>query len=406
MDKLRAQGLIEACKQKLNEQFNKLDQITLSCQERVLNAFRKNKIALRHFNATTGYGYDDIGRDTLKQVYADVFGAESANVSPNIVSGTHAIALALYANLTRGNNVLSVSGLPYDTIQPVIFGDKFSLKSEGVTFNCVPLVNNDFDYDKIADYMSKNAVDMIYIQRSRGYEERVSLSVYQIQKVCSFLRELDFKGCIFVDNCYGEFVEELEPTHVGADLVAGSLIKNIGGGIAPTGGYVVGKKEYIDNTEARLTCPSIAGEVGSYTGGYRLYYQGLFLAPHTVNQALKTSMLMGACLQELGYQTIPTAYQMPTDITRSVRFDDEKKLIDFIQSVQSASPIDSYLTTYPWEMPGYQDKVIMAAGCFVQGSSIELSADAPIKPPYIAYVQGGVTFEHGIIALKEILLNL
>ena len=406
MDRLVAENLIESCKIKLNEQFTKLDKIALSCQERVLNAFRKNKIALRHFSPTTGYGYDDIGRDTLKQVYADVFGAEAATVSPNIVSGTHAIALALYANLSRGSKVISVSGLPYDTIQPVIFGDKFSLKTDDISFDAVALVNNDFDYDKIADYLSKNHVDMIYIQRSRGYEERTSLSVYQIQKVCDFVHGLGFDGCIFVDNCYGEFVEDLEPTHVGADLVAGSLIKNIGGGIAPTGGYIVGKKEYIDNCEARLTCPSIAGEVGSYTGGYRLYYQGLFLAPHTVNQALKTSMLMGACLQELGYETIPAAYEMPTDITRSVKFGDEKKLIDFIQSVQTASPIDSFLTTYPWEMPGYQDKVIMAAGCFVQGSSIELSADAPIKPPYIAYVQGGVTFEHGIIALKEILLNL
>lgn len=406
MEKLQIEKLINDCKTRLTEAFGRLDQIALHCQEKVLAAFQGNKIALRHFNPTTGYGYDDCGRDTLKSVYADVFGAESAVVSPNIVSGTHAIAVGLYANLLPGDNVLSITGTPYDTILDVIYGDKFSLRSSGVKFETINLIDGKFDFNAIKNYIENNRVDMIYIQRSRGYEDRESLSVYSIQEVCSFLRDNGFGGCIFCDNCYGEFVEELEPTDVGVDVACGSLIKNVGGGIAPTGGYLVGKKQYIDNVEARLTCPSIAGEVGSYVGGYQYFYQGLFLAPHTVNQALKCSMLIGAAMESLGYETVPKAYKMPTDITRSVKFNDESKLVDFIRSVQFVSPIDSFVTPFPWDMPGYSDQVIMAAGCFVQGSSIELSADAPIKPPYIAYIQGGLTFEHGVLALRKILETL
>ena len=401
MEKLQIEKLINDCKTRLAEAFGRLDQIALHCQEKVLAAFQGNKIALRHFNPTTGYGYDDCGRDTLKSVYADVFGAESAVVSPNIVSGTHAIAVGLYANLLPGDNVLSITGTPYDTILDVIYGDKFSLRSSGVKFETINLIDGKFDFNAIKNYIENNRVDMIYIQRSRGYEDRESLSVYSIQEVCSFLRDNGFGGCIFCDNCYGEFVEELEPTDVGVDVACGSLIKNVGGGIAPTGGYLVGKKQYIDNVEARLTCPSIAGEVGSYVGGYQYFYQGLFLAPHTVNQAL-----IGAAMESLGYETVPKAYKMPTDITRSVKFNDESKLVDFIRSVQFVSPIDSFVTPFPWDMPGYSDQVIMAAGCFVQGSSIELSADAPIKPPYIAYIQGGLTFEHGVLALRKILETL
>ena len=406
MEKLQIEKLINDCKTRLTEAFGRLDQIALHCQEKVLAAFQGNKIALRHFNPTTGYGYDDCGRDTLKSVYADVFGAESAVVSPNIVSGTHAIAVGLYANLLPGDNVLSITGTPYDTILDVIYGDKFSLRSSGVKFETINLIDGKFDFNAIKNYIENNRVDMIYIQRSRGYEDRESLSVYSIQQVCGFLRDNGFGGCIFCDNCYGEFVEELEPTDVGVDVACGSLIKNVGGGIAPTGGYLVGKKQYIDNVEARLTCPSIAGEVGSYVGGYQYFYQGLFLAPHTVNQALKCSMLIGAAMEALGYETVPKAYKMPTDITRSVKFNDESKLVDFIRSVQFVSPIDSFVTPFPWDMPGYSDQVIMAAGCFVQGSSIELSADAPIKPPYIAYIQGGLTFEHGVLALRKILETL
>lgn len=398
--------LISSVENKLQPQFKKLDEIALCCQEKVLNAFQNNKVALRHFNPTTGYGMDDCGRDTLKQVFADVFKAEASCVMPSIVSGTHAISLALLAVLERNQKVLSVTGMPYDTLHGIIYGDRFSLKTLGVTFDTISLKAGDFDYEKIGDYFKNNMPDMVYIQRSRGYEERESLSVYQIQKLCDYVKSNNFKGCIFVDNCYGEFVEDKEPTEVSVDLVAGSLIKNIGGGIAPCGGYIAGKQKYIDLVEARLTCATIAGEVGANPAGYQYYYQGLFLAPHVVNQALKCNMLIGACMAELGYETIPKAYSMPYDITRSIKFNDEKKLTDFIQSVQKVSPIDSYALPVASEMPGYDDKVIMAAGCFVQGSSIELSADAPIRPPYNAYVQGGLTYEHGVLALHQILKNL
>lgn len=391
---------------KLQPQFKKLDEISLLCQEKVLSAFQKNRIALRHFNPTTGYGYDDDGRDTLKKVYADVFGTDAACVMASIVSGTHAIALALLSVLSEGDRVLSVTGLPYDTIQGVIYGDKFSLKQMGVSFDYVCQKEGKIDYENVDKLYVKIKPTMIYIQRSRGYEERESLSVYTIKEICEHVRNLGFTGCIFVDNCYGEFVEDKEATEVGADLAAGSLIKNIGGGIAPCGGYIVGKQKYIDLVEARLTCATIAGEIGANPAGYQYYYQGLFIAPHIVNQALKCNMLIGAAMEEIGYETIPEAYNMPYDITRSVKFNDKQKLIDFIQSVQKVSPVDSYAIPEPSSMPGYDDEVIMAAGCFVQGSSIELSADAPIRPPYNAYVQGGLTYEHGKLALKEILSKL
>lgn len=406
MNEYQINELITKIEEKLQPSFKRLDDIALSCQEKVLAAFQKNKIALRHFNPTTGYGYDDDGRDALKRVYADVFHTEAACVTQNIVSGTHAIALALLSVLNSGDKVLSVSGMPYDTLQGIIFGDKFSLKSTGVSFDCVDLNGGCFDYDKISDYFKKSIPDMIYVQRSRGYDDRESLSVYEVEKVVKFVKDLGFKGIVFVDNCYGEFVEDKEVTDVGATLVAGSLIKNIGGGIAPCGGYVAGNKEYIDLVEARLTCATVAGEVGANPSGYQYYYQGLFMAPHVVNQALKCSMLIGGAMSELGYETVPKAYTEPYDVTRSIKFNDENKLVSFIQSVQRVSPIDSFVTAIPSPMPGYSDEVIMAAGCFVQGSSIELSADAPLRAPYNAYVQGGLTYEHGKLALKEILKNL
>ena len=405
MDSISRKKLINECRIKLTDKFCVLDDISLYNQEKVLQAFINNKIALRHFNGTTGYGYDDIGRDALKKVYADVFHAEAATVTPNIVSGTHAISLALFANLKKGDKVLSITGLPYDTIRPVIDGDYMSLKNLGVTFDYIDLDGDDFDYDKIALSDLKN-YSLVYIQRSRGYDERAVVKIDKMKKVFAFLRENGFNGIIFVDNCYGEFVDRLEPTDVGANMIAGSLIKNIGGGLAPTGGYVAGDKKCIDNVEARLTSPSIAGEVGSYAFGYQYYFQGLFVAPHVVNQALKGSMLLGACMSEVGFSTFPKAYEIPDDITRSVRLDDEKKLVDFIQSVQEVSPVDSYLTLVPWDMPGYSHKVVMAAGCFIQGSSIELSCDAPIKPPYNAFIQGGLTIEHVIIAIDKILQKL
>ncbi|MBO4573246.1 MAG: methionine gamma-lyase family protein [Clostridia bacterium] len=405
MDELKIERLIDSCEKKLKNSFETIEKTALFNQEKVLDAFVENRIALRHFNGTTGYGYDDIGRDTLKKVYASVFHAQAAVITPHIVSGTHAISLALYALLRRGDRVLSVTGLPYDTLRGVISGGDTSLKACGVEFTYVGLKGKDFDHEKIRSFDLSDYA-MIYVQRSRGYDSRAVVSIEKMRDLFADLRKNGYNGIIMVDNCYGEFVDINEPTDVGANVIAGSLIKNPGGGITPTGGYVAGDKELIDRVEARLTCPSIAAEVGSYAYGYQYYYQGLFIAPHVVSQALKGNMLFGACMAELGYITEPAAYELPNDATRSIILGDEDKLVKFIQAIQSASPVDSYLTLVPWDMPGYDNKVVMASGSFVQGSSIELSADAPIKPPYTAFLQGGLTYEHCKIALKRVLKNL
>lgn len=396
--------LIKKCECKLQKQFEKLEEIALFNQEKVLNAFKKNQIALRHFSGTTGYGYGDEGRDTLNLLFADIFKAEQAICSPAIVSGTHALSLCLYGVLRPNDTILSVTGEPYDTLSDVIHGNgNGSLKDFGIKFKSISLQNGEFDTVAIAEYLSKNMhPKMIYMQRSRGYEWRNALSVEKIENAVRFIkRECKFDGCIMLDNCYGEFIEKREPTEVGINLMAGSMIKNPGGGITPTGGYVVGDKRYVDMVQNRLTAPSIGGEVGSYYNGYNLFYQGIFIAPHTVLQAVKGSMLVGAVMNELGYETSPSLEVLPSDIIRAVKFCDENALVSFIQGIQANSPVDSHVLALPWEMPGYEDKVIMAAGCFVQGSSIELSADAPIKPPYIAYLQGGLTYEHCKITLKN-----
>ena len=402
--------LIKKSEQKLAKSFEKADEISEYNQEKVLKAFNKRNIALRHFNGTTGYGYGDDGRFTLGDVYADALGGEAGIVSPALLSGTHALTVALFGVLRTGDSVLCVSGMPYDTLRGVIYGDgNGSLKDFGISFNVVDLdENGKFNEQAIKSEIEKigKSLKMIYIQRSRGYELRDAFTVAEIGDICAFVRSCGFQGCIFVDNCYGEFVEKQEPCDVGADVAVGSLIKNPGGGLAPTGGYIVGKAEYIENIGKRLTAPSIGNEVGSYAYGYRLFYQGLFLAPHVVNQAIKGSLLIGQCMDELGYENFPKIEKTPADITRAIRFDTAKQLCDFIQSVQEASPVDSFVTLEPWDMPGYDSKVIMAAGCFVEGSSIELSADAPVKPPYTAYFQGGLTYEHCKYALKKILAKL
>lgn len=395
--------LIKSSEKELAPLFSALDEISLYNQEKVLNAFKKNKIALRHFNGTTGYGYGDEGRETLNKVVADIFNAESAIVSPNIVSGTHALSLCLYGILRPNDTVLSISGKPYDTLDDVIHGKNIGgLEDFCVKFTEIPLKNNFFDFDKIGEYFKNNEVKMVYIQRSRGYEWRNALTISDIEIAVKFVRNCGFNGCIMLDNCYGEFVEKKEAIEVGVNLLAGSMIKNIGGGIAPTGGYIVGDEKYVSLVYNRLTAPSIGSEVGSYAFGYQYFYQGLFLAPHVVKEALKGSLIFGKVLEKLGYETSPKPDILPADIIRAVKFNDEKKLISFIQSIQENSPIDAFVTLEPWDMPGYNDKVIMAAGCFTQGSSIELSADAPIRPPYIAYMQGGITYEH----LKIALINL
>ncbi len=407
---MTAEQLIKQSEEQLKEQFKIADEISEYNQEKVLKAFNKRGIALRHFNGTTGYGYGDEGRFVLGEVFADSLGAESGIVSPALLSGTHALSVALFGVLRPNDVVLSVSGMPYDTIRGVIFGEgNGSLKDFGVSFYCIDLnEQGKFQKEEIAKQLKLygSRVKMVYIQRSRGYELRDAFSVAEIGELCAFVREVGFENCIFVDNCYGEFVEKQEPCDVGADVAVGSLIKNPGGGLAPTGGYIVGKEKYIDLIGRRLTAPSIGNEVGSYAYGYRLFYQGLFLAPHVVNQAIKGSLLIGKCMQTLGYENFPKIEKTPADITRAIRFDTAKQLCDFIQSVQDASPVDSFVSLEAWDMPGYDSKVIMAAGCFVEGSSIELSADAPVKEPYTAYFQGGLTYEHSKYALKFILQRL
>ncbi len=407
---MTVEELIKKSEEELRAQFALADEISEYNQEKVLKAFNDRSIALRHFNPTTGYGYGDEGRFALGEVFARALGAQAGIVSPALLSGTHALAVALFGVLRTGDSVLCVSGMPYDTLRGVIYGEgNGSLKDYGISFDCIPLTEEGkFDKEKIAEGMQKigNSLKMIYIQRSRGYELRDAFTVAEIGEICGFVRAKGFTGCIFVDNCYGEFVEKQEPCDVGADVAVGSLIKNPGGGLAPTGGYIVGGEEYVERIGRRLTAPSIGNEVGSYAYGYRLFYQGLFMAPHTVNQAIKGSLLIGKCMESLGYENFPKLEKTPADITRAIRFDKAEELIAFIQSVQEASPIDSFVTLEPWDMPGYDSKVIMAAGCFVEGASIELSADAPVKPPYTAYFQGGLTYEHCKYALKKILSKL
>ena len=393
--------LIREAESELKEDFAFADEISEYNQEKVIDAFAKNGVALRHFNGSSGYGIGDEGRHVLGQTFADAMGAESGIVSPALLSGTHTLAVALFGLLRPGDRALAVTGLPYDTLRGVIFGkDNGSLKELGVRFDLLDLnAEGSVDFPALENRL-------IYIQRSRGYELRNALTVAEIGEICSFVRAHGFKGIIFVDNCYGEFVEKEEPCNVGADVAAGSLIKNPGGGLAPTGGYIVGKKQYIERIGNRLTAPSLGDEVGSYAYGYRLFFQGLFLAPHVVNQAVKGSLLIGKCMEKLGYENFPKFGRTISDITRAIRFDTEKQLCDFISSVQAASPVDAFAVCEPCEMPGYEARVIMAAGCFVEGASIELSADAPIREPYTAYFQGGLTYEHCKYALKKMLAKL
>lgn len=399
--------LIKDVQNELKDSFEYYDNVALFNQEKVLNAFRKNSVALRHFNGTSGYGYDDIGRGTLNKVFADVFGAEAAIVSHSLANGTHAIATALYGLLRPGQTLLSISGMPYDTLEEVILGkNNGSLKDLGVNFKKVDLTSDGkFDYDSIAEAIKDCDPSVVFIQRSRGYSWRDAFLIDDIQKVVSFVKQCS-AASIIVDNCYGEFTDTREPLDIGADVIMGSLIKNPGGGIAPTGGYIAGKKDLIEQISFRLTVPGIGLEVGSYESGYRLFYQGLFMAPHVTKQAVKSALTFAATFKKLGYETLPKFGGKCGDIICSVKFKTAEQLIAFVQSVQYASPIDSFVTPYPWDMPGYSHQVIMAAGTFVQGSSIELSADSPIREPYIAYIQGGLTYEHALIALKECLNNL
>ncbi len=401
------ESYIKKCENNCADLFKEIDDLSAFNQAKVCRAFEKYRVSPRHFSGTTGYGYGDEGRDTLGKVFAEAFGAEAGIVSPHLLSGTHTLTVALFGLLRPGDTLLCVSGMPYDTIREVIYGSgNGSLRDFGINFRCSDLTaDGKFDYEALR-YTLDKTVKVVYIQRSRGYELRDAFSCEEIGAMCDFLRGAGFKGCIFVDNCYGEFVEKIEPTEKGADIIVGSLIKNPGGGLALTGGYICGRQEYIDLIGKRLTAPSIGVEVGSYAAGYQCYYQGFFIAPHTVAQALKCSLLIGEAMAGLGYKNFPKSCSMPKDITRAIEFDDKEKMINFIREVQYASPVDSFVSCEPWDMPGYEDKVIMAAGTFVSGSSIELSADGPVREPYIAYFQGGLSYEHGRYALSKILRKL
>ena len=408
MDKNSAKQLRMQCEKSLAVQFERLDKIALYNQKKVLDAFKNQSVQARHMCGTTGYGYDDIGRDTLCNLYANIFNAQGAIVSPSIVSGTHALTLMLFGVLRPNDKLLAVSGMPYDTLTDVILAEnKGSLKDFGISFEHIELKTGDnqtplFDFEAIEKKLKAEKIKAIFAARSRGYSLRQAISVEQIAELIMFVKRISPSTLVLIDNCYGEFVEKIEPTDVGADLMAGSLIKNIGG-IAPTGGYVAGRKDLVEQVSYRLTAPSLGMEEGSYAYGYLPYYQGLFFAPSTVKNALKGSLLFAKAYTELGFDTLPNPDMYPYDIVTSIKLGSAEKLIDFCGAIQSISPIDSNVKPMPWDMPGYQEQVIMAAGTFVQGSSVELSADSPIKEPYIAYVQGGVTYEHAVLALEHTL---
>ncbi|MEM5779512.1 MAG: methionine gamma-lyase family protein [Lawsonibacter sp.] len=382
----------------LTDQFACIDAIAQENTARVLSAFQTHRVSEGCFAGTTGYGYDDLGRDKLDEIYAELFGAEAALVRIQFVNGTHAITAALFGALKTGDVLLSVVGAPYDTLLGAIgVVDKGpgSLKDYGIEYRQVDLLDNKPDLEGMAKAAADPRVKVALIQRSKGYSTRASLSVGEIGELCRILKTANPALSIVVDNCYGEFVETVEPTHVGADLVVGSLIKNPGGGLAPTGGYLAGRRDLVEGAAMRLTAPGIGGECGCTLGQNRLLYQGLFLAPHTVAQALKTAVFAAKVMELLGYETEQSSEALRHDIMQMSHMREPEALKRFCKGIQFGAPVDSYVTPEPWDMPGYDSQVIMAAGAFIQGASIELSADAPMRPPYTVYLQGGLTFESG-----------
>ena len=385
----------------LTDQFRHIDQVAEFNQAKVIAAMQKNRVNATHFNLSTGYGYDDEGRDNLERVYADCFGAEAALVRPQITCGTHALALALGANLLPGDELLSPVGGPYDTLEEVIGirPSPCSLKEYGVSYRQVDLLpDGGFDYDGIRAAINEKT-RLITIQRSKGYATRPSYSVEEIGKLIAFCKECKPDVLCMVDNCYGEFVETQEPTNVGADMVVGSLIKNLGGGLAPTGGYVCGRKECIERCAYRLSAPGLGREVGANLGLLTSFYQGLFLAPTVVSSAVRGAVFAAGCYERLGFRVVPGSGEIRRDIIQAVELGSREAMVAFYKGIQSAAPVDSYVTPEPWAMPGYESEVIMAAGAFVQGASIELSADGPIRPPYAVYFQGGLTWFHAKLGI-------
>ena len=389
--------------ERIRPQFREIERRAELNTRRVMEAFQDNRVSESCFAGTTGYGYDDLGRETLDKIYARIFGTEAALVRLQFVNGTHALAAALFALAAPGDTILAVTGTPYDTLRTAlgISGDAFgSLRFYGIDYAQVDLTAaGEPDYDAIRRAAADPKVTAVTLQRSRGYEDRRALTIDEIEMICRTVREVNPAAHIMVDNCYGEFIDVREPTHVGADLIAGSLIKNPGGGLAPTGGYVAGKAELVERAAFRLTTPGIGGECGSTLGNNRLLYQGLFLAPHTVAQALKTAVFCAAMMDELGIETSPGVEEERSDIIQMVKLGSAERMKRFCLGIQSGAPVDSYVTPEPWAMPGYEDEVIMAAGAFIQGSSIELSADGPMREPYTVYMQGGLTYESGKLGI-------
>jgi cystathionine beta-lyase family protein involved in aluminum resistance len=398
----KALKLVNDVEDECSNIFEKLEDICLYNQKKVLDAFRDANVCLTDIASSTGYGEDDRSKGKLAEVYAKTFGGETAIVSPLLASGTHTLTVALFGILRPGDTMLSVTGKPYDTLINVIFGEgNGSLRDFKINYQDVELKNNDFDMESIIAKVKELKPKMVYVQRSRGYTSRESLSIEKIERLVKEVRNIDKSVIIMVDNCYGEFVEKREPCDVGVDIMAGSLIKNAGGGIAPTGGYIVGTKKVIEMVSSRFIAPGIGLHLGSYAGSYTPFFQGLFSAPHVTLGAMKGNILFGRVAENFGIKSSPKFGDMPHDIVRSIEFGNEDKLIEFCRLIQKLSPVDSSVVPYPWNMSGYNDKVIMASGSFVQGSSIELSADGPIREPYICYLQGGLTYEHlKIVAIE------
>jgi cystathionine beta-lyase family protein involved in aluminum resistance len=398
----KIQPLVQEVEKQIKEVHQEIDNRIDVNQYRVLKSFQNHKVSDSHFIPSTGYGYDDIGRETLENIYAEVFGGEAGLVRPQIISGTHAISIALFGVLRPGDELLYITGKPYDTLEEIvgIRGTGVgSLREFGISYESVDLTDKgSVDFNEVAKQIKPNT-KMIGIQRSKGYATRPSFTIEEVKEMIQFVKEIKSDVVVFVDNCYGEFVEELEPCHVGADLIAGSLIKNPGGGIAKTGGYIVGKKQWVEVCSYRMTSPGIGAEAGASLYSLQEMYQGFFLAPHVVGQALKGAVFTAAILEKLGMNSEPKWNTKRTDLIQSVQFDDRDKMVAFCQAIQFSSPINSHVTPYPSYMPGYEDDVIMAAGTFIQGASIELTADGPTRAPYVAYVQGGLTYSHVKMAI-------
>lgn len=400
--------LVVECENELTAEFKEIDNNKFFFSEQVLNSFKKNNLSENAFNSTTGYGYNDLGREIIEKVYADIFKSESAVVRSQFISGSHALNVTFFALLRPGDLLLSISGCPYDTLHEVI-GIKenpSSLASFNINYHEIDLVNDDFDYEAIESYLKNTKVKVIEIQRSKGYSTRKSLSIEKLEKVIKLIKSIDKDIIVMVDNCYCEFVERKTPIEVGADVAVGSLIKNLGGGIAPNGAYVVGRSDLIELVGERLTLPGEGLEVGPTLGINKQILEGLFFAPSVVASSLKTAVLTSKVMESLGYDVEPKYNDHRCDIVQNIIFRDREKLIKYVQGVQYGSPIDANVTAIPWDMPGYDDQVIMASGSFTQGSSIEFSCDAPIREPYIAYQQGGLTYEYGKLGLISAIENL